>query len=313
MIDATWTRGQDGPDSRVEAGLSVLTSAFLVSPIAFCLLFALPDLAEAALGPDASSFWIPLAALIALTPALGRWTLRNLFELWGTRWTFVSHDGTRWGTVQTLFGWYGAGKGVCLTGFQPTEAGRTPLSSADALGAGTWAVASCLSRLRAGRSQRAIGSFEALMLAAIVGLTSRGSATISRARELRWQKDWLARPRRSAAEQAFTIERTREMEDGGEVERRILNALQVAEERLATPLQEPPPSYRVPAPPRRTVRLRLDGELLGPAFATAFASLGTPAVGGAPVAVAAAIDDFGLRDPERMAYLCGLLAAHRAR
>ncbi|HSN97140.1 MAG TPA: hypothetical protein VLS89_02545 [Candidatus Nanopelagicales bacterium] len=314
MIEAAWTRYEGGPGSAVEAGLSVLTSAFLLSPVAFCLLVAIPELALAAAVGHGGGVWMALFAFLAFTPTLCRWTVRQLFELWGERWRFVARDGSRWGEVYTLFGWYGAGAGVCLSGFEATEAGRTPLTSTDALRAGPFAVASSLARIRGGRSQRAVGSFEALMLATIAGLTARGGATISRARETRWRKDWLRQARQAAPELTFTLERRRDLPEDGELERRILGALQAAEDRLAGPVvEEQVESYRRPASTARRVRLRLDGELLGPAFAAAFAALGEPAPGGAPVAVAAAIDDFGTRDPERMTYLCGLLAAHRLR
>jgi hypothetical protein len=256
---------------------------------------------------------------------LARWTIRQLFELGGTRWTYRTRDATRWGSVCELFGWYGAGEGVCLTGFQPTAAGQTPLTSADAQGAGAWIVAACLSRLhgpgrgvasavRGGAGWGGYTSFDALMLAAFAGLAARGTATISKAVELRWRKDWLSGARRTAPEETFTIERGRPLEDGGEVERRILGALQEVEDRLASPpREEPDGGYREAAARRSAVRLRLDGDLLAPAFNSAAAALETPAVGGAPVAVAAAIDDFARRDPERMAYLRGLLAAHQPR
>jgi hypothetical protein len=314
VADAIWTRCQQGPASPVETFLSTLTTAFLITPLAFCALVALPHLGREALSPGAAGPRLGLAGLVVAVPALARWTIRRLFELWGTRWSYRTRDATRWGSVSTLFGWYGAGEGVCLTGFQPTEAGRTPLTSTDALGAGAWIVAACLSRLRGGATPGRFSSFEALMLAALAGLAARGNATISRARELRWRKDWLRGTLRAAPEDTFTIERSREIEDGGEVERRILSALQEIEDLLASPPRDATEgSYREAAARRPAVRVRLDGDLLAPAFDSAAAALDVPAVGGAPVAVAAAIDDFARRDPERMAYLHGLLAAHRRR
>ena len=74
------------------------------------------------------------------------------------------------------------------------------------------------------------------MLATMAGLAARGTATISRARQLRWRKEWLRKPCSEKPELAFTIERCREGEDGGEVERKLLTALQEAEERLQPPL-----------------------------------------------------------------------------
>ncbi|WP_063796574.1 hypothetical protein [Chondromyces crocatus] len=314
-IAVTWTRSEGGPKSGAEKAVSLLTSAFVVSPALFCLGFALPELVMTALSPGGASAWLAVVALGALGHPLFRWTTRHMFTLWGKRWQFIARDGTRWGTVHALFGWYVAGDGVCLTAFTSTEAGRTPLSSLDALGAGAGAVASYLSKLRSGREQGALRAFDALMLATMAGLAARGTATISRARQLRWRKEWLRKPCSEKPELTFTIERCREGEDGGEVERKLLTALQAAEERLQPPLvdQDQPQSYREPALlPQRIVRLRLDAELLEPAFAAASSVLEGPAVGGAPIAVAAAIHDFGTRDPERMTYLCGLFATHQA-
>lgn len=292
----------------------MLASVFLLAPVTFYFVLAVPQLTYETLRGGAALLWIALALLLAAGPRLVRWTLRHLFELWGTHWTYYAGDGTRWGQVSTLFGHVVAGEGVCLTDIQPTEAGRTELTSTDALGAGAWIVAACLSRLRGSRGRSALTSFDALMLAALVGLTARGSATISRARELRWHKDWMRRARRAAPEDTFTIERGREVTEDGEVERCILGALQEAEDRLAPAPAEPPDvGYRAAAARPRAVRMRLDADLLGPAFSSAAAALTAPASGGAPIAVAAAIDDFARRDPERMAYLCGLIAAHRPR
>lgn len=297
----------------METGLSALATVFLLAPAAFYLI-AVPQLVEASLAQRHAGTWVALGLLFAASPFIARWTLRHLFELWGARWSYVAADGTRWGQVNALFGRVVAGEGVCLTGFRPTEAGRTPLSSTDAIGAGALSVSANLSRLRGRLGRSAHTPFDALMLAALVGLTARGSATISRARMLRWRKDWLRRTERAAPEETFTLERGRALEDGGEVERRILGALQAAEDRLApAPPEAAQPGYRASAARSRAVRLPLDADLLGPAFATAAAALGTPACGGAPVAIAAAIDDFARRDPQRMAYLCGLIAAHRPR
>ncbi|EYF08620.1 hypothetical protein [Chondromyces apiculatus] len=309
----TWTRAEGGPSSRGEAALGFLTSAFVVSPVLFCLGFALPELLGAALSPGGTAAWIAVFALATLGYPLFRWTTRQLAGIWGTRWMYMARDGSRWGTIHTLFGWYTAGEGVCLTGFEVTAAGRTPLSSVDALGADVSAVASALADLQSGREPRALGAFDALMLATLAGLTARGTATISRARELRWHKEWLRKPRRDAPQRTFTIERSHNQDDGGDVERCILSALQAAEERLIPEDdEEQPQSYRNPArATRHVVRLRLDGELLAPAFATASDAMTIPANGGAPIAVAVAINDFGQRDPERMAYLCGLLATHQ--
>ncbi|WP_437785936.1 hypothetical protein [Sorangium sp. So ce1097] len=298
-----------GASPKIELFLSAITSGLL---LAYAALYALllTGLAESA---DSSLAAAALfAAIVALGVKLARWIVRSLFELWGTTWAYCSADGARWGTVSVLFGWYGAGEGVCLDAFEPTSAGSTLFCSADAIEAGLPVVAANLSRIAGATGGDAFSPFEVLMLSAFTGLVARGEATISRATGVRWRKDWLGAARRGAPHTVFTIERAGDGEEGSALEREILAALQARADGLA-PLAEPAPpgGYRDAAWRPPPVRLRIEEVLRPRALALAARALRKEPRGGAPVAVAAALDEFGKRDPARLSHLRTLLAEHR--
>lgn len=314
-LKAVWLPGDHrGPASGVEVALSVAASGLLLAPAALygCLI---AELTFAALREgEWAVVGAAIVALAALGPVGARWVTERLFELWGRSFTYCAVDGTRWGTVRLLFGRFGIGDGVCMTALQPTAAGATPLSSSDAINAGLPIVAAHLSRLQGATGEQAFGPFDALMLATFAGLAARGSATISRGRVLRWRRDWFRRTERAAPEAVLTIERARDDEDGGPVEGPILDTLQAMEHSLTRrPREVPVRGYReapVRLPP---VRMRLDDALRAPAVESAAAAAVTPGYGGAPFAVAVAIDDFARRDPDRMVHLRRLLTELRPR
>ncbi|WP_437640967.1 hypothetical protein [Sorangium sp. So ce854] len=308
---AAWrVAARRGASSKIELFLSAITSGLL---LAYASLYALllMGLAESA---DSSLAAAALfAAIAALGVKLSRWIVRSLFELWGTTWAYCTADGARWGTVSVLFGWYGAGEGVCLEGFEPTSAGSTLFCSADAIEAGLPVVAANLSRIAGATGDGAFSPFEVLMLSAFTGLVARGEATISRATGVRWRKDWLGVARRGAPHTVFTIERASDREEGSALEREILAALQARADGLA-PLAEPAPppgGYRDAARRPPPVRLRIEEVLRPRALALAARALRKEPRGGAPVAVAVALDEFGKRDPARLSHLRALLAEHR--
>jgi hypothetical protein len=314
-VHARWTPAAPRVlGSRIEASLSLVTTLFLFLLAAAHVLLIAGLVETDVLGAGSAGERLALVALIALVPAALRWILSLLFELWGTRWTYRSIDGTRWGALSSLFGWVGAGEGVCVTSLERTAPGMTLLSSEDAIHAGLPAVAAHLSRLQGAKGKEAFAPFDALMLAAFAGLAARGSATISSGRALRWKKDWLRATRRAPPEPVFTIERARSVEDGGAVERHILDALQSLEDALAAPPHDAPEGgYRAPTDRPFAVRVPLEDALPPPALRSAAAALATPALGGAPIAVAVAIDDFAKRDPARLAHLRRVLAQRAGR
>ncbi|WP_437603435.1 hypothetical protein [Sorangium sp. So ce590] len=288
-----------------------MTSGLLLAYTALYLLL-LTGLAESA---DSSLVSATLfVAILAVGMKLSRWIVRSLFELWGTTWSYCSADGARRGTVSTLFGWYGAGEGVSLTEFRPTSAGSTLFCSADAIDAGLPAVAANLSRIAGAQGRDAFSPFEVLMLSAFTGLVARGEATISRATAVRWRKDWLRGARRGAPHAIFTIERSGDREEGSAIERELLSAMQAKADGLASVLEPARPGgYRDAAWRPPPVRLCIDEVLRPRALALAARALRKEPRGGAPVAVAAALDEFGKRDPARMSHLRVLLAEHRQR
>ncbi|WP_437960800.1 hypothetical protein WME76_14900 [Sorangium sp. So ce119] len=306
---AVWRRSeQHGASPKIELFLSAITSCLLLAYTALYMLL-LTGLAGSADGSLAGAALF--AAILALSVKLSRWIVRSLFELWGTTWAYCSADGARWGTVSTLFGWYGAGEGVCLEEFEPTSAGSTLFCSSDAIEAGLPVVAANLSRIAGARGGDAFSPFEVLMLSAFTGLVARGEATISRATAVRWRKDWLGVARRGAPHTVFTIERASDREEGSALEREILSALQAKADGLA-PIAEParPGGYRDAARRPPPVRLRIEEVLRPRALALAARALRKEPRGGAPVAVAAALDEFGKRDPARLSHLRTLLAEH---
>ncbi|WP_437682855.1 hypothetical protein [Sorangium sp. So ce131] len=311
-LHAVWRRAeQRGASPRVELFLSAITSGLLLAYAALyvLLLAGLAGSADSSLGSAAL-----LAVILALSARLSRWIVRSLFELWGTTWAYCTADGARWGTVSTLFGWYGAGEGMCLTDVQPTTAGSTLLCSSDAIGAGLRTVAANLSHLTGQKGSDAFSPFEALMLTAFSGLVARGEATISRATAVRWRRDWLGGARRGASRTVLTIERVGDREEGGAIEREILAALQAKADGLASGVEPAPPGgYRDAAFRPPPVRLRIEEVLHPRTIALAVKALRNEPLGGAPVAVAAALDEFGKRDPARLTQLRVLLAEHRPR
>ncbi|WP_129347889.1 hypothetical protein [Sorangium cellulosum] len=311
-IRAVWQRRERrGGAPRIELFLCAITSGLLLSYTALYALL-LAGLAESAGGSLAAAAM--LVVFLSAGLRLSRWIVRSLCELWGTTWAYRSADGARWGTVSTLFGWYGAGEGVSLRELHPTRAGSTLLSASDAIEAGLPVVAANLSRLAGAEGGRAFTPFEVLMLSAFTGLVARGEATISRATAVRWRKDWLGGARRRASHTIFTIERVGDREEGSALEREILAALQAKADGLA-PAAEParPSCYREAAPRPPPVRLCLDEVLRPRAIALAIEALRKLPYGGAPVAVAAALDEFGRRDPARLTHLRALLSEHRRR
>ncbi|WP_437820295.1 hypothetical protein [Sorangium sp. So ce1078] len=309
---AAWRRSeQHGASPRIELFLSAITSALLLAYTALYLLL-LTGLAESADSSLASATLF--VAILAVGMKLSRWIVRSLFELWGTTWSYCSADGARWGTVSTLFGWYGAGEGVTLAEFRPTSAGSTLFCSSDAIDAGLPVVAANLSRIVGAQGRDAFSPFEVLMLSAFTGLVARGEATISRATAVRWRKDWLGGARRGAPHALFTIERSSDREEGSAIEREILSAMQAKADGLASVVEpDPPGGYRDAAWRPPPVRLCIDEVLRPRALALAARALRKEPRGGAPVAVAVALDEFGKRDPARMSHLRVLLAEHRRR
>ncbi|WP_437581073.1 hypothetical protein [Sorangium sp. So ce887] len=288
-----------------------MTSGLLLAYTALYLLL-LTGLAESADSSLASATLF--VAILAVGMKLSRWIVRSLFDLWGTTWSYCSADGARWGTVSTLFGWYGAGEGVSLTEFRPTSAGSTLFCSSDAIDAGLPVVAANLSRIAGAQGRDAFSPFEVLMLSAFTGLVARGEATISRATAVRWRKDWLGGARRGAPHAIFTIERSSDREEGSAIERELLSAMQAKADGLASVVEPARPgAYRDAAWRPPPVRLCIDEVLRPRALALAARALRKEPRGGAPVAVAAALDEFGKRDPARMSHLRVLLAEHRQR
>ncbi len=304
---------EGGPARAAGIALRFATSALLAS-LGAGYVALLVHLGGSLLGGHAAArVAIGAAALVAFSPAAAAWLVACFFELWGSRWTYRSVDGTRWGSFSVVRGWVGAGEGTCLTALEPTAAGSTALSSWDAIHAGLPVVARHLSRLQGATGGEAFGPLDAVVLAALAGLSARGSATISRGRALRWRRGWLGWTERSAPETAFTIERARVEQDGGPVEGGILEALQAVEESLApAPPHEIAEGYRKAPRTPPAVRVLLDDALRAPAIQRAAAALAAPAFGGAPFAVAVAIDDFARRDPDRLRHLRRLLAQRGA-
>lgn len=301
--------------------LGAVTSGILLTYAALygLLLVELVAWAGRSLAAAAAAFTVTLAVGVKV----GRWVLQSLFDLWSTTWAYRSIDGACWGTVSTLFGWYGAGEGVHLTEFHPTPAGSTHLCSSDAIAAGLPAVASNLSRLLGTKGHGAFSPFEVLMLSAFAGLVARGDATISRATAVRWRVDWLDGARRGAPQTIFTIERASQREAEGEVEREILDVLQTRASGIAArvePAHEPSAmrparlgGYRAPARRPPPMHFRVEEVLRPRLLALAARAAEQEVCGGAPVAVAAAIDEFAQRDPARLAHLRLLLAEHHRR
>ncbi|WP_231864923.1 hypothetical protein [Sorangium cellulosum] len=309
---AVWRRSEPrGASPRIELFLSAITSGLLLAYTALygLLLSGLAGAADESLAAAAL-----FAASVLLGARLARWIVRSLFDLWGTTWAYCSADGARRGTVRTLLGWYGAGEGVSLTGFHPTSAGSTLFCSSDAIEAGLPVVAANLSRIAGAKGGDAFSPFEVLMLSAFTGLVARGEATISRATAVRWRKGWLGAARRGAAQPVLTIERSGDREEGSAIEREILSALQAKADGLALLAEPSPPGgYRDAAWRPPPARLCIEEVLCPRALALAARALRKEPRGGAPVAVAAALDEFGKRDPARMSHLRVLLAEQHRR